>query len=51
MFTARYGLMAYIKQITFRLLKVNVLVFVDVVGLNSDDNFRLDIPLLMVYTY
>jgi hypothetical protein len=23
-FTARYGLMPYIKQITFRLLKVNV---------------------------
>ena len=25
MFTARYGLVPYIKQITFRLLKVNVL--------------------------
>ena len=29
----------------------SVLVFVDVAGLTSDDNFRSDIPLLTVYNY
>ena len=29
----------------------SVLVFVDVAGLTSDDNFRSDIPFLTVYSY